>query len=263
MSQRKPEKMTDDALFADWASWIERVGDELIELHWNRKMYRDVSKVFEYNPHLQEVGTFVYDWLKMNYIAGATMSFRREVDRARHMGFVHLLAEITARPSVLSRRRHHEKWGNLDDKFEDVFRRRSFEAMPFVKHSDDEMLDHIDPNAVQADIDTLRADTEIAQNYVEQTIAHRTRGEPETITFVQFNAAVDALTPIFQKYYARLTGSSMMQLEPVPQYNTHLPFTFPWDITCDGIWQAHRGDQRLPWNEIRAAYEKKTKTEGN
>jgi hypothetical protein len=46
----------------------------------------------------------------------------------------------------------------------------------------------------------------------------------------------------------------MMQLEPVPQYNTHLPFTFPWDVTCDGLWQECRGDHRLPWQEIRAAY---------
>lgn len=114
--------------------------------------------------------------------------------------------------------------------------------------------DHIDPVAVQADIDTLRADTEVAQNYVEQTIAHSTRGEPETITFAQFNAAVDATTPLFQKYYARLTMSSMMQLEPVPQYNTHLPFTFPWDATCDRLWQECQGDHHLPWDEIRAAY---------
>jgi hypothetical protein len=255
MAQRKPEKMTDEELFVDWQKWIEKVGNELIGLHWNRRMFRAVSRVFEHNTHLQEAGGFVYDWLKLNYVAGATMSFRREVDRARHMGFVHLLNEIVARPQVLSRRRHHDKWGELRDKFEDIIRRKSFEAIPFVKDPKDEMLDYIDPAAVQADIDALRADTDVAQDYVEQTIAHRTRGEPETITFAQFNAAVDAVTPIFQKYYGRLTLSSMMQLEPVPQYNTHLPFTFPWDVTCDRLWQDFRGDQRLPWSEIRAAYE--------
>lgn len=257
MAQRKPETMSDDELFNDWVAWIGRVENELIGLHWNRRMFREVSRVFEQNKHLQEVGGFVYDWLKLNYVAGAAMSFRREVDSAKHLGLLHLLGEIVDRPAVLSRRRHHEKWGELRDKFEDIIRRKSFERIPFVKHGDDEMEDHIDPAAVQADIDTLRADTELAQKYVEQTIAHRTRSEPETITFVQFNTAIDALTPMFQKYSARLTMISMMQLEPVPQYNTHAPFTFPWDVTCDRIWQECRGDQPLPWTEIRAAYPKK------
>jgi hypothetical protein len=44
-----------------------------------------------------------------------------------------------------------------------------------------------------------------------------------------------------------------MQLEPVPQYNTHLPFTLPWDATCDRRWQEW-GGQCLPWDEIRGAY---------
>lgn len=115
--------------------------------------------------------------------------------------------------------------------------------------------DHIDPAFVRADIEAIRTDTELAHNYVEQTIAHRTWKEPETITFEQFNAAVDALTPIFKRYYARLTGGSLMQMVPVPQYNTHEPFTFPWDVTCDRIWQEVRGRERLPWTEIRGVYE--------
>lgn len=254
MAQRKLEALTDDELFGDWVEWIKKVENELIELSWNRRMFRDVSRVFQHNPHLREVGGFVYEWLRLNYIAGASMSFRREVDRAKHLGLVHLLAEIAERPRVLSRGRHHEAWGGLRDKFEDILRTKSFEAIPFVRDASDPMKDHIDPEVVRADVAALRVDTEVAQDYVEQTIAHRTRGDVEIISFAQFNSAMDALTPIFQKYYARLTLSSMLQLEPVPQYNTHEPFTFPWDVTCDRLWKECRGEERLPWDEIREVY---------
>ena len=218
--------MSDDELFADWVPWIGRVENELTTIAWNRRMFRDVSRVFKYNAHLREVGGFVYEWMLLNYTAGVTMAFRREVDKAGHMGFVHLLEEIAKRPQVLSRQRQHDHWP-LRSPFEDARRRESFEVIPFIAFADDPMKDHIDPAAVQADIATVRAETKLAQEYVEQIIAHRVRREPETITFEQFNAAIDALTPIFMKYYARLTSSTLIQLEPVRQFNAHLPFTFP------------------------------------
>jgi hypothetical protein len=254
MAQRKPGAMSERELFADWVKWIGRVENELIGIAWNRRIYREVTRVFRHNKHLQEVGGFLHEWMHLNYTAGVTMAFRREVDRANHMGLVHLLGEIADRPEVLSRQRHHDGWP-LRSSFESELRRKAFEAIPFVSASDDPMRDHIDPAFVRADIEAIRTDTELAHNYVEQTIAHRTWKEPETITFEQFNAAVDALTPIFKRYYARLTGGSLMQMVPVPQYNTHEPFTFPWDVTCDRIWQEVRGRERLPWTEIRGVYE--------
>lgn len=254
MAQRKPETMSDDELFADWLDWIGKVRKELEGLAWNRRMFRDVSKVFEHNAHLQEVGGFVYEWLRLNYAAAAAIAFRREVDRARHMGFVHLLAEIADRPRVFSRRRFYEQWGEPRHDIDEEMRKRAFESIPFVQPTTDSMGDHVDSAVPLADIETLRADTEVAQNFVEQTIAHRTRGEPETITFVQFNQAVDAITPIFTRWHTRLTLSTVVQLEPTAQFNTHEVFTFPWDVTCDRLWTECRGDQRLPWDEIRAAY---------
>ncbi|MEW5983702.1 MAG: hypothetical protein AB1806_15215 [Acidobacteriota bacterium] len=253
MAQRRIDQLTDDALFDDWVKWIGRVENELIGIAWNRRLFREVSRVFSHNTHLQQVGGFLYDWLRLNYTAGVAMAFRREVDRANAMGFVHLLGEIVARPQVLSRRRHYDRW-TLRSSFEEELRRKSFDVMPFVSPSDDPLDDHIDPAAVRADIDTIRTDTEIVHDYVEQTIAHRAWGEQQSITFVQFNAAVDALTPIFKRYYARLTQSSLMQMSPVPQYNVHLPFTFPWDVTCNRLWDEARGNQPLPWSEIGLVY---------
>jgi hypothetical protein len=254
MAQRKPEQMTDAELFLDWLDWIERVRKELEGLVWNRRMFRDVSKVFEHNAHLQDVGGLVYEWLRLNYSAAAAIAFRREVDRARHMGFVHLLAEMADRPSVFSRRRFYEQWGAPRHGIDEEMRKRAIESIPFVQRTTNSMDDHVDPAVPLADIDTLRGDTEVAQNFVEQTIAHRTRGEPETITIVQFNQAVDAITPIFTRWYARLTLNTVVQLEPTAQFNTHDVFTFPWDVTCDRLWQECRGDRRLPSDEIRAAY---------
>lgn len=251
--QRRIDKLTDDALFDDWVKWIGRVENELIGIAWNRRLFREVSRVFKHKSHLQQVGGFLYDWIRLNYTAGVTMAFRREVDRANAMGFVHLLGEIAARPQVLSRRRHHDRW-TLRSTFEAEMRRKSFEAIACVSPSSDPLDDHIDPAVVRQDVETVRTETQVAHDYVEQAIAHRAWGEPETISFEQFNAAVDALTPIFKKYYVRLTHSSLMQVQPVPQYNTHTAFTFPWDVTCNQLWDEARGRQRLPWGEMQKVY---------
>ena len=189
----------------------------------------------------------------LNYTAGVTMAFRREVDHAVGLGPFDLLQEIARRPQVLSRRRHYKHWP-LRSSGDELLRLEVFEAIPFVSPSSNQMDDHIDAAAGREDIRTIRSETNVVHDYVEQMIAHRSRGEPTAITFEEFNAAVDALTPFFKRYYTRLTNSALMEMTPIAQYNTHLPFTFPWDVTCDRMWTECRGERELPWQQIHDEY---------
>jgi hypothetical protein len=244
--------MTDDALFDDWVTWIEKVRADLTSLAANRRNFRDVTKVFRHNQHLQEVAGYLYEWIRANYAASAAMSFRREVDWANHYGFVYLLEEIAAKPHVLSRRRHHQLWGPEPGPLGDQIVDQDFELMPFVRSAADRMDDHIDPDAVRAHIAELREQTKVAHRYVEQNIAHRTHHAGGTLTFAEFHKAITALMRTFKRYYARLTLSSLVQLEPVAQFNTHEPFTFPWCVVLDRAWR----DARVPinWEAIHNEY---------
>ena len=183
------------------------------------------------------------------------MSFRREMDRQGDtLNLRNLLSEIEKRPGVLTRKRYYEKWGPLDTPLLAHVRNRAFDKFKPVRVSEDEMEDHIDPKIVREDRLELEKDTKIVQDFIEQTIAHRSRAAVDTVTMETFNHTIDAITPIFAKYFAMLTLSSVAQVEPVPQYNTHEPFTFPWDVTCDGMWQSCMEGKRLPWEQIRSVY---------
>jgi hypothetical protein len=255
MAQRNVLLMGEDELFADWVAWVRVVKNDLGHLARNRTIFREVSKVFQYNLHLQSVGGYLYQWMRSNYIDSAAMSLRREIDDAQHKGFIHLLGEIAARPRVLTRSRFYDTWGPPSSEEGRWHRQKAFETLPLIRYLDDPMLDHLDESAVLSDLRRLKVETATAKAYIEQTVAHRTHGSPEPITFQQFNAAIDALTPVFGRYHTRLTLQWIPDLEPTVQYNAHEVFTFPWDVTCDGLWNHCRDGQRLPWEEINAAYE--------
>lgn len=49
----------------------ERVFDEAVLLHWNRRWYCLFGTVFKANTRLQEMGRHVRQWIRENYVAGA------------------------------------------------------------------------------------------------------------------------------------------------------------------------------------------------
>jgi hypothetical protein len=166
-----------------------------------------------------------------NYVVGAAMTFRRELDKAGKENMQTLLHEIEARPEVLSRARYRTLWG--PNRYEHWGPDAAFDELPIVKIDADSAHDHLDPEAVRADRLTLEEATESVRVYVERTYAHRARGEPGTVTFTQFDAAIDAVAEVFKKYYTIITLKALIDTEPVPQYDTHECFTFPWiDERC-------------------------------
>jgi hypothetical protein len=189
------------------------------------------------------------------------MSFRREVDWANHYGFIHLLEEIKSRPQVLSRRRHHQLWGPEPSPLGDQLVNEDFERMPFVRTGKDPMNDHLDPESVRTHMDELREQTKVAHRYVEQNIAHRTHHRGGTLTFREFHAAINFLMRTFKRYYARLTLKAIVQFEPVAQFNTHEPFTFPWCVVVDRAWQ----DAGVPinWEAVHKEYASDKETESS
>lgn len=260
MPQRRLPDISDDQLYAEWIEWIERIYNETVELAWNRRVFRDIGRVFQYNTHLQERGGSLWDWMRTNYIAGAAMSFRREVDRqGGTLNLRNLLFEIEKRPGVMSRRRYYEKWGPATSPFQEQRRVEAFELFKPVSVSDDDMDDHIDPSLVRQDRVELESNTKFVQDFVEQTIAHRGRGGMVTVSMQRFNETIDGLMIVVEKYLSMLTLNSVAQFEPAPQYNTHEPFTFPWDVTCDGMWQEFMDGKKLPWKRILDMYEAEPK----
>jgi len=84
------------------------------------------------------------------------------------------------------------------------------------------------PAIVRADLGALEDQLERVTQYANRTIAHKTRVAPGDVTYAELDAAFDAIEATLKKYYALIVGSSLVQAEPTPQFNTHEVFTFPW-----------------------------------
>jgi len=245
--------LSSDERFQQWVQWIERVDHELRYLKLNSRMFNSMKQVFRYNPHLQRVGKRMFQWCLHNYAAGAAMSLRRELDRAKSDAFIHLLWEIHEHPEVLSRERFYKQWGPLRPERNAALRRRIFELVDLTRHPTDEMRDHIDPSYVQEHITKLGRDTETVHNFIEQTIAHRSPSRPPGISFAQVDKAVQALMRVHDTYYGRLTLKSGGAEEFTLDSDIDV-FTFPWDVTCYRLWEQYRDGQDAPRQEMSAVY---------
>src|SRR6266849_2215612 len=111
MSQRRPERMSDDELFKDWLVGVERIYSEMISLGQNRRMFRMMRDVADRNARLRETGGHVLDWMFENYALSAAMSVRRDLDRDDStLGLLNLLYEIEERPTIINRARYRTMW---------------------------------------------------------------------------------------------------------------------------------------------------------
>ena len=230
MAQRRPDRMTDDELFRDWVAGIERIYTEMIGLGQNRRMFRMMRDVLDRNRRLQETGGHVLDWMFGNYALAAAMSFRRDLDRdASTLGLLNLLYEIEVRAAILNRARYRATWKfRPGDDMERYVCDKAFNSFEPQTYPGEPERDHINPAVVRADLEKLLNETESVRLIVEQTFAHRARGEPQAVTWGEFHAAVEVLVEVFKKYYALLTLKTVLDIEPAPQNDTHECLTFPW-----------------------------------
>jgi len=189
-----------------------------------------MREVVQRNERLRQTGGHVLDWMFGNYALAAAMSFRRDLDRDKSaLGLRNLLHEIAERPTILNRGRYRALWKpSAADDVQRYICDRAFDSFSPTKYPNDPERDHIDGAVIRRDIETLLKETEKVHRFVEQTYAHRARGKPETVTWGEFDAAIDTLAAVFKTVYALLTLKSLITIEPTPQYDTHECLTFPW-----------------------------------
>ena len=117
MPQRKVRHMAEDNLWQEWRDDIERIKQDIYELFSSRRTFRDVAEVFRGNARLQDVGSYLWDWMRVSYASYVVMRVRRETDdQGNTINLIQLLREIEARPEVITRRRYLEMLGIAEDR---------------------------------------------------------------------------------------------------------------------------------------------------
>ena len=221
------EEADSDQRFQSWVDRIRLIQRETAHLFSNRKMFRLVVRMFETNPELRRAGDHVWWWLAGLYGRDAVMGIRRELDgQAGVLNLYHLLHEMEKHAHVLTRGRyeaHTRILASLAPEYIDA-QFQQFGGPPGPGTS----KDHVSPQAIARDRDSLRRDTAAAFDYAQRLVAHRTPIGELQLTLREVDGALQAVYECLRKYYGFLTASMLAAATPVPQYDLVAPFRIPW-----------------------------------
>jgi hypothetical protein len=212
--------MTDDERFTRWGEWIMAIHQEVENAALHRYIRQEVAAIIDANPRIQRPSAF-YEWMAAIYSDSGLMAVRRQLDRdPQSISLARLLSEIRAYPNVVSRQRF-------------VGLCRLPERKDVAHREFDELVapgaQHIDPIAVQSDLDALKTKTRDVERYGTKRVAHFDERAPTSIpTFHELDEAIDLIRALWVKYLLLLRGLSYR--EPVWAYDWKAIFREPWVV---------------------------------
>jgi hypothetical protein len=240
MTLRLKKDISDDERHAAWVNVIERIRTEQVNGAWSYYMFRLMRSVFTRNPTLSEEGGGIFNWVAENYVDASLMLLRRELDQQAGVeNLMNLLFDIIEHPKVLTRARYLASWGEraLIDR---ELANREFDSFKLKRVANAQHLDYIDPEGVRADINQVLTNAKQLREYAERTRAHRTpekKANTSDVTFEALHNTSSDLRRVISKYYLLLTLKSN-KWQPVPQFDSIMPFTRPWVLDPQGVVKA-------------------------
>jgi hypothetical protein len=233
MTQRNVKALSSEVLWTDWRQDFERIKNDVYELFSSRRTFRDLADVFRNNTRLQDVGGYLWDWLRVSYASYVVMRIRRETDdQGNTVNLNQLLREIEQRPEVITRSRFFAVLnlpaGSFLVRENEEYFTSEWTAGNSRLDPHNPASDFVDRNRVASDREALQEAVSGVQEVANKQVAHRTRVEVEALRIPEVDQAFDAIEATLKKYNTLFLGSSLVQAEPVPQFNTKEVFTFPW-----------------------------------
>lgn len=221
-----------DQRITKWTSWIEgAIKSEVVTMHFQRATWRQYQEILDDNGTLPDS----YWWGFMRDIYGITqaVAVRRLADEhkdAQSLG--KLVAEIASDPERITQEFWLGLWSNTD-------RLAIMDAENAWRKQYGGTVDrYLDPVIPQADLQTLRDESEKVKDYVDRHLAHMDR-QPlpasDLPTLDEVHDAVDVIGELFSKYSNLFTAGSWAFLEPVVQYDWKAVFRVPWMKPGSGL----------------------------
>ena len=105
---RDAEEMNPSAFegksLATWLGWLDRVDQELLVMHMNRKVWRQTIDMMRENNHVRETGAFFANFLTRLYTDAQVMRVRRQGEVRRGVvSPARLISSIQSNPHILTR----------------------------------------------------------------------------------------------------------------------------------------------------------------
>jgi hypothetical protein len=219
--------LTADERCEQWVRIVNRIREEHIGLGWTHYVFRLLREIFNSNERLRETGGYVLSFVAEMYVTHTLMVLRRDMDRQGGTeNLLNLLYDMKRHARIINRSRVVRMWSPDDASYAEA----DFERWSPVSSESGRDYDHINPEAVQSDIDSLDRRVARVREYAERTRAHRTPAldSEVSVTYDEMHTAIRQIRNVINRYYTLLTASTMGQWEPVPQFSVLTPFLSPW-----------------------------------
>jgi hypothetical protein len=216
-----------DELYLKWSKWIETLDTEIINLHTQRHIFREVQNILRVNPKVQSPDDFNF-WMAVWYASAMSVSVRKQADNDKNsISYRRLLEEIKANPKVISRERFKKNF--VDGwNYTEADANEGFDQMVGVGR------DYIDPVRVEGEIKELEIKTDKLRHYVNKRIAHHDKKDFTAIPkFSDLSESIDYLGSLHENYYLIFHCMST-NLLPVWQYDWKSVFRYPWIDSSSG-----------------------------
>jgi hypothetical protein len=211
-----------DGLYNKWNGWIEDLYSEILHLNTQHYIFWTTQKFIRENSKLHTMPNDFNYWVNGWYETSMAFAIRQQVEGDKSVvSFRQLLEEIKDHPTAISRDRYKQNF--VDEGFSGQRADAVFDRLI------GEGRQHIDPAAVQREIDELiKRSTEI-KAFVDRHIAHRDKkGVKSTPNHNVINEALNYLDELLTRYWSIFRCEALGSVLPVFQYDWTEIFTLPW-----------------------------------
>jgi hypothetical protein len=209
--------------------WTERIFKETVNIYHRRVVYESMLEMLREQNH-PDAGLF-FETYNDQYIEAQAMAIRRQADdNDRTVSLRRLLRRLDRHRAFITREWYHDRMlrpsdGHEDwrgDEFHQYVTDNRFDV--FTKRAGDSKLWR---KRILDDIKSLVAASETVVDYANTNIAHLQIDEPSTVTYDEFNDAINSLGALAQRYYSFVHGSSLPSLTPTVEGDWRGPFRSP------------------------------------
>ena len=209
--------------------WTERIVNQVVNMYHRRVVYESMLEMLQEQNH-PDAGLF-FETYNGQYIEAQSMAIRRQAaEDDRTVSLRRLLGQLDRHRAFITREWYHDRMLRPSEDHED------WRGDEFHQYIADNRFDVFTKRAgnsklwrkpILDDIKSLVAASEKVIDYANTNVAHLQIGDPSTVTYDEFNDAINDLGALTQRYYVFVHGSTVPSMTPAVQGDWRGPLRSP------------------------------------
>lgn len=236
----KPAAQSDartiEELHAEWEKdYLDSFRHQVLDMSHRRQVHDEFMALLRKAG--DDSGIFAEAFHGM-YLESQLMAIRRQTDPdTKVLSLRRFIGQLNQHRQALTREWYVNRWvGDLDVNSPDMHDRHMAEFHVEQAHAAFDRFadphpkkrDVLSAKLLQADLDELDRMTKHVVRFVNSQVAHIERpGEPVSVTYGDFHAALDHLSEMLRKYYLLIDQGGLMSTTPTIQDDWLAPFRKP------------------------------------